>query len=86
MADHSSSLKSIRQTRVRAQRNQSRMSRIRTTIRQVEEAIVSGDKPNAQQAFGVMQSQIMRGVQRNLMHLNTAARKISRASARIKAL
>ncbi len=86
MANHKSSLKSIRQIKTRTELNRSRVSRIRSRIRLVEEAITAGDKPAAEASFRTMQSELMRGVQRNLFRLNTAARKLSRTWTRIKAL
>lgn len=86
MANHKSALKSNRQAEKRALMNKSRMSRIRTQIRFVEEAISSGNKTDAQARFREMQSELMSGVRRNLFHINTASRKISRISARIKSI
>lgn len=86
MANHNSALKSIRQTIKRTERNKARISRIRTHVRQVEQAIQSGKKSEAQERFRLMQSELMRGVRRHLFHINTAARKLSRISTRIKAL
>lgn len=86
MANHKSALKTIRQTEKRTLMNKSRMSCIRTHLRYVEEAILSGKKTDAQERFREMQSELMRGVRRNLFHVNTASRKLSRISARIKVL
>lgn len=86
MATHKSALKSIRQTEKRTVENKARVSRIRTHIRYVEEAIQAGNKTEAQERFRTMQSELMRGVRRNLYHVNMAARKISRISTRIKAI
>lgn len=86
MANHKSALKSIRQTSKRTTMNKARMSRIRTHMRYVEEAIKAGKKEEAQNTFRTMQSELMRGVRRNLFHMNTAARKLSRISSRIKAI
>lgn len=86
MANHKSALKSNKQAEKRTILNKARMSRIRTHLRYVEEAIASGNKDDAQVRFREMQSELMRGVRRNLFHMNTAARKISRISTRIKSL
>ncbi|MBP6985296.1 MAG: 30S ribosomal protein S20 [Alphaproteobacteria bacterium] len=86
MANHKSALKSNKQAEKRTILNKARMSRIRTHLRYVEEAIASGSKEDAQVRFREMQSELMRGVRRNLFHINTAARKISRISSRIKSL
>lgn len=86
MAHHQSAKKSIRQTERRTAVNRTRKSRIRTFITKVEAAIAGGDKSAAQAALQVAQPELMVGVKKNLLKLNTAARKISRLSARIKAL
>lgn len=86
MANHRNTEKSARQTVVRTARNRSRMSRIRGEIKKVTEAITAGNKEQAAAAFNSMQSQLMKGVRKNLFHMNTAARKVSRLSAKIKSL
>ena len=86
MAQHKSAKKRIRQIERRTKVNRHRMSRIRTYIKSVETAITSGDKDAAQTALREAQPEIMRGVTKGMLHRNHAARKISRLSARIKAL
>ncbi|ARN85364.1 30S ribosomal protein S20 [Candidatus Nucleicultrix amoebiphila] len=86
MANIESAKKRIRQTARRTERNKARVSRIRTFIKGVEEAISSGKKENATSALKVAQSEIMRGVTKGVLHLKTASRKISRLSARVKSL
>jgi small subunit ribosomal protein S20 len=66
--------------------NRSRVSRIRTFIRKVEEAIASGDKQGAAAALREAQPEIHRGVSKGVVHRNTAARKISRLAGRVNAL
>ena len=66
--------------------NKARRSRIRTHLRRVEEAIASGDKDAAGVALKAAQPELMRGVTKGVYHKNTAARKMSRLSARIKNL
>jgi len=63
-----------------------RMSRIRTFLRKVEDAISSGDKEQARSAFQAAQPELMRGAKRGVIHRNTVARRLSRMSARIKAM
>jgi small subunit ribosomal protein S20 len=86
MAHHSSTKKSIRQTARRKIANGARMSRIRSFIRKTEEAIQGGDKKLAGDALRAMEPDLMRGVRKGLLHRNSAARKMSRLSARVKAL
>ena len=86
MANSPSAKKRVRQTERRTEINRDRRSRIRTSIKKVEETIASGDKAAAQTALKDAQPEIMRGAAKGILHRNTAARKISRLSARIKTL
>ena len=86
MANTPQSKKRARQTIRRTAVNKARRSRIRTFIRKVEEAIEGGNQDEAKQALQSMQPELIRGVTKGVMHKNTAARKMSRLSARVKAL
>ncbi len=86
MAQHKSAKKRIRQTERRTVVNRARMSRIRTFIRTVEDAIAGGDKDAAEAALRAAQPEIMRGVTKGVLHRNTAARRISRLAARVNAI
>lgn len=86
MANIASAKKRIRSIAARTEVNRARRSRIRRYIRKVEEAIASGDQTAAQAAYKDAQPEIQRGVTKGVLHRNTAARKISRLSSRIKAL
>lgn len=84
MAIHKSAKKRIRRNARVAKQNKSRISGMRTTIRKVEEAIKSGDQKAAQAALKVAQPEIHRAASKHILHKKTAARKLSRISARIK--
>ncbi len=86
MADHASAKKRIRTNARRNEINTARTSRIRTFLKKVETAIASGDAKVAADAFKAIQPELLRGVSKNIISKNTAARKLSRLSARIKAL
>ena len=86
MAHHKSAEKRIRQTAVRTQVNTNRVSRIRSFIKKVEVAIQGGDQATASEALRVAQPEVMRGVSKGVLKQNTASRKISRLSARVKAM
>ncbi|WP_438955912.1 30S ribosomal protein S20 [Cognatiyoonia sp.] len=86
MANTAQSKKRARQNEARYAVNKQRRSRIRTFLRAVEEAIASGDKDAAAAALKAAQPEIMRGVTKGVMHKNTAARKMSRLAARVKAI
>ncbi len=86
MANTPQSKKRARQNEARYAVNKARRSRIRTYLRKVEEAIASGDADAAKTALRDVQPEIMRGVTKGVMHKNTASRKMSRLSSRVKAL
>lgn len=86
MANHASSRKRIRRNERRAVINTNRRSRIRTFIKKVESAIADGNADGAKEALKNAQPEIQRGVSKGIFHQNTASRKISRLSKRIKAL
>jgi small subunit ribosomal protein S20 len=86
MANNASARKRIRQNERRNARNQARTSRMRTFVKKVEMAIAGGDRAAAAEALRAAQPEMQRAVIKGVTHLNTVARKISRLSARIKAL
>ena len=86
MANTPQAKKRIRRNANRAEINHSRISRIRTFIKQVESAIESGKKKEAAEALKMMQPEMARGVSRGVIHKNTAARKFSRLSKRVASL
>lgn len=86
MANTPQSKKRVRQIERRTEVNKARRSRIRTFLRKVEEAIASGDQAAATAALRTAQPELMRGVTKGVLHKNTAARKMSRLAARVKAL
>ncbi|MEO9515978.1 MAG: 30S ribosomal protein S20 [Paracoccaceae bacterium] len=86
MANTPQAKKRARQNEKRFAVNKARRSRIRTYLRKVEEAIESGDKAVAEAALKLAQPELMRGVSKGVYHKNTAARKMSRLSARVKSL
>ncbi len=86
MANTIQSKKRARQNEARFQVNKARRSRIRTYLRKVEEAIVAGDKDAAATALRAAQPELMRGVTKGVFHKNTAARKMSRLSSRVKSI
>ena len=86
MANTSSARKRIRQTEKRTERNRMRRSRVRTFLRKVELALAGGDKGQSETAFKAAAPELQRAVTKGVMHRNTVARKLSRLSARIKAI
>jgi len=86
MANTPQSKKRARQNERRYAVNKARRSRIRTFLRKVEEAIASGNQEAAATALRIAQPELSRGVTKGVLHKNTVARKMSRLSARVKAL
>ncbi len=86
MANTAQSKKRARQNERNKIINKTRRSRVRTFLRRVEEAILSANKESAQDALRTAQPELMRGVTKGIFHKNTVARKMSRLSARVKAM
>ena len=86
MANHKSSKKRILRNNKRNEINSNRISRIRTYIKKVETEISSENKEKANEAFKLAMPEIQRGVSKGLMHKNTASRKLSRLSNKIKTI
>ena len=86
MANTKSAKKMVRKIATRTEVNKARRSRMRTYVRKVEEAIEAGDKSAAAEALKTAQPEIMRAAGKGVIHKNTSARKVSRLSARVKAM
>jgi small subunit ribosomal protein S20 len=86
MANTSSAKKAARKMIRRAEINKARRSQLKTHVRSVEEALASGDKTAAKNALAAAEPILVRGAQKGVIHKKTAARKISRLTARLKAL
>ena len=86
MANTPSAKKAIRRDARRTAVNKSRRSTIKTYVRKLEEAIVSGDKDAAVAALKIVEPQLVRGAQKGIFHKNTAARRVSRLTKRVHAL
>lgn len=86
MANTVSAKKMTRKIAKRTAINRTRRSRMRTFIRNVEEAIASGNKESAVSALRAAEPEIMRAAQKGIIPKNTASRKVSRLSHRIHAL
>ena len=84
MANHKSAKKRIRRNESARQTNKNRLSRIRTFIKKVEEFIGLGKKEQAKAAFVKAESEMARGVSKGVLKKNTASRKTSRLSKKVK--
>jgi len=86
MANIKSAKKRILQIERRTGVNRSRRSDMRTHVKLVENAIESGDANAAREALKYAEPRLMRSAQKGLLHRNTASRKLSRLSKKIKSL
>ncbi len=86
MANTLQAKKRIRRNARRQDINKTRVSRIRTFIKKVENAIAAGDKAEAENSFKTLQPEFQRGVAKGVFHKNTAARKTSRLAKGIKSI
>ena len=86
MANTKSAKAKVREIQNKTEFNKSIKNRYRTFLKKVELNIVNGDKKEAQASLRVAESEIMSAVSKKIIHLNTASRKISRLSSKIKSL
>ena len=86
MANTTSAKKATRKIARKTAINKSRRTHMRGQLRKMEEAIAAGDKDAAQSQLKLVQPVVMKSASKGIIHKNAAARKISRLSARVKAL
>ncbi|MCO4316867.1 30S ribosomal protein S20 [Phyllobacterium sp. 21LDTY02-6] len=86
MANTPSAKKAARKIEARTEVNKSRRSRVRTFLRKFEDAVASGDQAAAALAFKAVEPEVMRAASKGVIHKNTASRKVSRLSARLKGM
>ena len=86
MANTKSAKAKIREILKKTDVNKSVRNRYRTFIKKVELNIVNGEKEQAQKTLKLAESEIMSAVSKKIVHKNTAARKISRLSSKIKSI
>ena len=86
MANTKSAKKAVRKIERRTVVNRARRSRMRTFLRKVEEALAVGDAKLASEALESAAPELMRAAQHGVVPKNTASRKVSRVTARVKAL
>ena len=86
MANTPSAKKAARKIARRTAVNKARKSRVRSYVKKVEEAIAAGDRATAAEALRAAEPELVRAAQKGVFHANTAARKVSRLAARVKAI
>jgi small subunit ribosomal protein S20 len=83
MANTSSARKAARKIARRTEINKARRSRMRSAVREVEEAIAVGDRNKALEAMKTAEPQLMRAARLGQLHRNAASRKVSRLTHQI---
>lgn len=83
MANTKSAKKATRKIARRTEINKARRSRMRSSLRNVETAIASGDKDAANAALRAAQPALMRAAHAGVIHKKTASRRVSRLTLRI---
>ena len=78
MAHHQSTIKRIRQTAKRTERNRYYRTRFKNIVKAVTTAVEANDKTAAEEAFKVANKQIHKMVSKGFIKKSTAARKVSR--------
>lgn len=86
MANIASAKKRARQSEVRRRHNQARRSMMRTELKRVINAIESGDKAKAEEAYKAAVPVLDRMAAKGIIHRNKAARHKSRLNSRIQTL
>lgn len=86
MANTKSAQKAARQMVRRTAVNKSRGTRMKTEVRNVEEAIAAGDKQKALAALKVAEPVLVRTGQKGVIHKKTASRKVSRLTKRVMSM
>ncbi len=86
MAHHKDAIKRMKQNARRRLRNRHYRTRMRNQVKAVRKAVEAGDKDAAQAEFRKAMAVIHRVASKGVIHRNTAARRIRRLSAAVKAL
>lgn len=84
MANHPSALKRARQSAKRREQNRSSRTRFKNAVKSLQAAISEKSKEEAAAEFRLAQSVIAKTAAKGIIHKNTAARKISRLSKRVR--
>jgi small subunit ribosomal protein S20 len=86
MAHHKSTIKRIRQTAVRTERNRYYRTRVKNITKAVREAVASNNKEEALEAFKVANRYLHKMVSKGFLKKATAARKVSRLNKLVNTL
>jgi small subunit ribosomal protein S20 len=83
MANIKSQIKRNRQNAERRVRNKSTRSFLRTKITRLEDALTSGERDAAQEAYRVVARELDRAASKGVIHRNKAANKKARLAKRL---
>ncbi|MDF1879843.1 30S ribosomal protein S20 [Sulfurimonas sp. MAG313] len=86
MANHKSSVKRIRQTIKKTERNRFYRTRLKNIVKDVRSAIDAGNKEEAAAALKVANQQIHKFVSKGILKKETASRKVSRLHTAVNAI
>ncbi len=86
MANHKSAIKRAKQGELRRQRNRSQKTRMKTSIKGLEQAIVAGDPSAILEQLKETTAMIDKTAGKGVIHKNRASRKISRLTQRVNKL
>jgi small subunit ribosomal protein S20 len=86
MPIHKSAKTRVRRNARRNDINTARVSKTRSGLRKINEAIAAGKYEEARAALKAAQPDLQRSADKGLLHKKTASRKLSRLSAQIKKL
>ena len=84
MANIKSALKRIKVTKFKTRRNKIIVSSLKTSIRRFEDTVKAGNVNEAKELYQKVTSLIDKAVAKGTLHKNTAARKKSRLSKKLK--
>jgi small subunit ribosomal protein S20 len=84
LANIKSALKRIKITKFKTRRNKIIVSSLKTSIRRFEDSVKAGNMNDAKELYQKVTSLIDKAVAKGTLHKNTAARKKSRLSKKIK--
>ena len=83
MANHKSALKRDRQSKVRRLRNRINKTKMKTSVDQLDAAIVDGSEEVVSKALQAAASVIQKTASKGSIHKKTASRKVSRLAKRV---
>ena len=86
LANIKSAKKRIKVIEKKTLRNKSIRSRVKTSIKKVDAAVLAGDKAAAEAALPAAISEISKAATKGVYHKNTASRKISRLTKAVNKL